>query len=80
MNAQLIGEGMANMERMRQMVALAEDASPTLKRRGERFRKRMNDRQDRNLALIMSDPDSKAYRDYILTPSQFSVPVPTARA
>jgi len=76
MNAQLIDEGLANMERLRKMVALAEEASPALKRRGERFRKKMNERQDRNLAKILAHPESKAYRDYILTPAQFGVPIP----
>ena len=76
MNAQLIKQGLANMERLRRRVALAEETSPALKKRGERFRKRLDERQERNLALIMSEPDSKAYRDYIETPARFGVPEP----
>ena len=80
MNAQLIKVGLSNMERLRRMVALAEEASPALKRRGERFRRSLAERQDRNTAKILAHPESKAYRDYIETPAHFGVPAPrTAR-
>ena len=74
MNATMEREGILNMERLRKIVALAEEASPALKRRGERFRKSLDERQEKSLALIMSEPDSRAYRDYIETPALFGVP------
>ena len=68
MKVKLIKEGLANMERLRKMVALAEEASPALKRRGEKFRSRLAKRQDRETKRILSRPGSKAYRDYMATP------------
>ena len=68
MNDQLIKEGLSNMERLRKMVALAEEASPALKRRGEQFRRRLAKRQDRETERILSRPGSKAYKDYMSIP------------
>ena len=78
MNKAVVKEGRANWHLLQQFVEVEEKNDPELKRRGERFRTKMNERQARNLALIMSNPDSKAYRDHILTPARFGVPVPTA--
>ena len=76
MNTQLTEVGLANMERLRRMVALAEEASPALRRRGESFKRNLEERQDRNTSKIMAHPGSKAYRDYIETPALFGVPAP----
>lgn len=76
MNSTMAREGLRNMERLRKIVALAEEASPALKRRGELSRRHLEERQEKSLALIMSEPDSKAYRDYIETLALFGVPVP----
>lgn len=68
-------EGLRNMELLRKIAALAEEASPALKRRGEQFRRRLDERQERNLAKIKTKPGTRAYRDYIATPAQFGVPL-----
>ena len=76
MNSAIVREGLRNMERLRKIVAHAEEASPALNRRRERFQRRLEERQEKSLALVMSQPDSKAYHDYIEIPAQFGVPVP----
>jgi hypothetical protein len=76
MKTTTLEEGVANWERLQRFVAIAEEARPSLKRRGERFSKRLAESQERNLAKILARPGSKAYRDYIETPARFSVPIP----
>ena len=78
MNSQLVEEGLRNMERLRQMMAIAEDASPKLKRRMDRFRKNLHARQERNISRIMSRPDTKAYREFVETSKRFHIPIPSA--
>ena len=73
MNAKLLAEGRANMARLDEIVRLAEEASPKLKRRGERFARTLAARQDRAFAKILAKPGSKAYHDYVEIPASFGV-------
>lgn len=73
MNAKLLAESRANMARLDEIVRLAEEASPKLRRRGERFARSLSARQDRAFARILARPGSKAYRDYVETPARFGV-------
>ena len=75
MNKAIVKEGRANWYLLQQFVKSEEMDNPALKRLGEGFRRRLAERQKRNLASIMSEPDSKAYHDYIETPARFGVPV-----
>ena len=52
------GDGIANMARLDAIVALAEAASPKLKRRGDRFRRALDERQKRSFAKILAHPGS----------------------
>ena len=76
MTNEIVKQGRANWHLLQQFVKSEEMGSPTLKRHGERFRRQLDERQKRNLARIMSAPDSKAYRDYIETPARFGVSAP----
>lgn len=66
-------EGLASMARLDEIVRLAEAASPKLKRRGERFRRTLDERQKRNFAKILAHPGSKAYHDCVEVPASFGV-------
>lgn len=66
-------EGLASMARLDEIVRLAEAASPKLKRRGERFRRALDERQKRNFAKILAHPRSKAYHDYVEVSASFGV-------
>lgn len=67
-----VKKGCGNWELLQRFVATEERNDPKLKRLGERFRRDLAKRQARNLAHIMTKPDSKAYRDYIETPAKFA--------
>lgn len=54
-------------------VGKAESASPKLKRRGDRFRRALDERQKRSFAKILAHPRSKAYHDYVEVPASFGV-------
>lgn len=73
MTSRQIKDGLANMARLDAIVALAEAASPKLKRRGDRFRRALDERQKRNFAKILAHPKSKAYHDYVEVPAGFGV-------
>lgn len=73
MTGRQIKDGLANMARLDAIVALAEAASPKLKRRGDRFRSALDERQKRSFAKILAHPGSKAYRDYVEIPAGFGV-------
>lgn len=73
MTSRQIKDGLANMARLNAIVALAEAASPKLKRRGDRFRRALDERQKRSFAKILAHPGSKAYRDYVEIPAGFGV-------
>ena len=66
-------ECVANAARLDEIVRLAEEASPRLRRRGERTARTLADRQNRAFARIRANPKSQAYRDYIETPAQYGV-------
>ena len=66
-------KGLANMARLDEIVRLAEEASPKLKRRGERFARALTARQDRAFEKILAKPGSKAYHDYVEVPASFGV-------
>lgn len=68
MKRQLLKEELANMARLNAIVNLAEEGSTKLKQRGERFRRALNNRQDKKLRAILAHPKSKAYHDYIEVP------------
>ncbi|MBQ9430137.1 MAG: hypothetical protein IJU44_01160 [Kiritimatiellae bacterium] len=72
MKKNIVEEGVANWERLQKFVSLAEEASPSLKRFGERFSRRLAASQAKNLARIMENPDSREYKDYIEFPERFS--------
>ena len=54
------------LERLREYVAAAEAKDASLVRKGERFAQSLASRQRRNLDLIISNPRSRRYRDYIM--------------
>jgi arginine utilization protein RocB len=66
-------ECVANMSRLDEIVRLAEEASPELRRRGARSAQRLAERQNRAFAHILANPDSLSYRDYVETPSRYGV-------
>ena len=66
-------ECVANMSRLDEIVRLAEEASPKLRRRGARSAQRLAERQNRAFAHILANPDSPNYRDYVETPSRYGV-------
>lgn len=73
MNAKLLAESRANMARLDEIVRLAEEASPKIRRRGERFARALSIRQDRSFARILARPGTKAYHDYVEIPAGFGV-------
>ena len=64
---------MARLDEIDEIVRLAEEASPKLKRRSERFARALTARQDRAFAKILARPGSKAYHDYVEIPADFGV-------
>ena len=61
-------DGRDRLAALRAALKTAEAADPALARRNARFFAHVAAQQERNMKKILAQPDSQAYRDYVLVP------------